>query len=112
MPMGDSGSLASNLPIIFLVTDGAVQNEHEICDYAKRKVDNFQADVQASQRAGKITAPCPVRTFTFGGCVRSLNGTVNLSVSSLTTRYWTLCEQILLTDSGKDWPRLLRRVSD
>ena len=29
---------ARNLPIIFLITDGAVQNEHDICGYARTKV--------------------------------------------------------------------------
>lgn len=63
---GNDSSLASNLPIIFLITDGAVQNEHAICEYAKSKVDSFQTDVQASHRAGNITAAVPIRTFTFG----------------------------------------------
>jgi hypothetical protein len=49
-------SLSFNLPIIFLVTDGAVANEQEICRYAQSQADSY----------AKGEVPSAIRTFSFG----------------------------------------------
>lgn len=61
-----AASLTANLPIIFLITDGAVQNEHEIVAFAKSKADSFQQESKAARNSGKLTAAVAIRTFTFG----------------------------------------------
>ena len=47
----------SNIPVIFLITDGAVKNEHEICTYAKHRAEEWEKK-HPSKKA--------IRTFTYG----------------------------------------------
>ena len=47
----------SNIPVIFLITDGAVVNEREICGYAQQQAEECQ-----KRNPSKKT----IRTFTYG----------------------------------------------
>jgi hypothetical protein len=47
----------SNIPVIFLITDGAVRNEHEICNYSQQ---------QATEWTKRDSSRKTIRTFTYG----------------------------------------------
>jgi len=47
----------ANLPVIFLITDGAVRNEHDICTYAQQQADEWTKEYPQRKT---------IRTFTYG----------------------------------------------
>ena len=49
--------MTSNIPVIFLITDGAVRNEHDICKFAQQQAEECQ-----KMHPTKKT----IRTFTYG----------------------------------------------
>lgn len=49
--------VTSNIPVIFLITDGAVRNEHEICQFSQQ---------QQEESLKKHPTRKTIRTFTYG----------------------------------------------
>jgi hypothetical protein len=68
VPSSEDLHLPSNIPVIFLITDGAVENEYEICQFAEQRSGQFSKDHQKWEKTNQVRSEHSIRTFAFGMC--------------------------------------------